>query len=620
MDSFPLKLFIFYVYGFYSGYLPVEDGSDGSERAGGRGGGPPPPPPPPPNEPRTRSATLRSATLISPPVVATADPPVAPTNLGPPLDVPPWLDTRPPPPDTQDLSQLLLSGTQALDSDASFTVTSMRGRGTTTVAAAPDKDRFFPVTSTRGRGTTTAAAAFLPPATVGIPQGDPSNAYAALDDASSVETPDRHGDGLRTVAGIAAADAESIKALLDKSFDEFFGPDSSPAPTPLRNKGLFDAGARLVDRLLSNIHEEHKRHVTRTDQQFRSIRESAIFTHGALRADVNLLRTEAEEALVPAICNLSGLAALAQKLEQDITGLLETSARTTHNILELRQEIDGCGTLSGLAALAHKSEQDIIGLLETSAKNAQAILELRQEIAGCVAVKTTVNDIKTHQLTQIRENVMHIRTGLADMTTQYSTLNEIYSKAFNAVNIWVDNILREGIPPMTAPTDATATPPVCNTDSSPSSPPTDGASTSPPANVVPDSAPPGDGRMDSGASKDMPRSNAPDRRSDPGHAYHLARPNLPRDRDFGDTGGFTSVRWCPQLDPRRSTHANGTYWREEGHFDNYQGLPRASSSPYFGSHDTRNDLARSDLRQYTAHVPPPYPSAPGGGCGVRLGR
>ena len=66
-----------------------------------------------------------------------------------------------------------------------------------------------------------AAAAFLPPATVGVPQGDPLNAFAALDNASSVETPDRHGDGLRTVVGIAAADAESIKALLNKSFDEF---------------------------------------------------------------------------------------------------------------------------------------------------------------------------------------------------------------------------------------------------------------------------------------------------------------------------------------------------------------------------------------------------------------
>jgi hypothetical protein len=128
-----------------------------------------------------------------------------------------------------------------------------------------------------------AAAVFLPPETVGVPQV-PTNAFAALADGSSVGTPDRHGvelidDGssvgtperpsieLRPVAGSVAADSESIRALLDKSFDEFFGPNSPPAPTPLHIKGLFDAGVRWVDRLLSDIHKEHNRHATRTDQQ-----------------------------------------------------------------------------------------------------------------------------------------------------------------------------------------------------------------------------------------------------------------------------------------------------------------------------------------------------------------
>ena len=295
---------------------------------------------------------------------------------------------------------------------------------------------------------------------------------------------------------------------------------------------------------------------------------------------------------------------MAQKLEQDITGLLETSARTTQDILELCQEIDGCGTLSGLVVLAQKSEQDFISLLETSAKNAQAILELRQEIAGCVAIKTTVDNIKNRQLTQIRENITRVRTGLADMTTQYNTLDMKYYDALDVVNTQVDDILREGIPPTTATTDAAATPPVCNTDSSPSSPPTDGASMSPPANVVPDSAPPGDGRMDSSASEDMPCSDAPDRHLESRHAYHSDRPNLPRKRDFRDTGGSTSVQWRPQLDSRRSPHANGTYLQEEGNFDSYQGLPRTPSNPYYGSRDTRNESARSDPRRYTAHVPP----------------
>ena len=43
--------------------------------------------------------------------------------------------------------------------------------------------------------------------------------------------------------------------------------------------------------------------------------------------DVTLLRMEMEDTLGPAINTLAGHAALAQKLEQDVTGLIETSAR-----------------------------------------------------------------------------------------------------------------------------------------------------------------------------------------------------------------------------------------------------------------------------------------------------
>ena len=70
--------------------------------------------------------------------------------------------------------------------------------------------------------------------------------------------------------------------------------------------------------------------------------------------DVTLLRMEMEDTLGPAINTLAGHAALAQKLEQDVTGLIETSARAMQDILELRHKIDGCGTLSGLAALVQK--------------------------------------------------------------------------------------------------------------------------------------------------------------------------------------------------------------------------------------------------------------------------
>ena len=257
------------------------------------------------------------------------------------------------------------------------------------------------------------------------------------------------------------------------------------------------------------------------------MKDSELFTHGALRADITLLRTEIGDALGPAFNTLSGLAASARKLEQEVTGLLESSARATQDILELRQELDGSGSLSGLIALAKKSEQEVIRLLKTSAQHAQAILELHQELAGCVAVKTTVDDIKTRQLTLIRENITSVKTGLANILTQYSSLDSKYSKAFDAVNTRVDDILHKGLPNPMAPTHDAATPPMRNAASAPSSPPTDGTSMPTLANVVPDSAPPGDGQMDSGASKDMPRFDAPARRSESHHAHHLDCPNLP---------------------------------------------------------------------------------------------
>ena len=340
-----------------------------------------------------------------------------------------------------------------------------------------------------------------------------------------------------------------------------------------------------------------------------------MFTRGALRADVTslrtetgdaltLLRTETREALGPMFNTVSGLTASALKLEQDVTGLMESSARATQDILELCQELNGGGSLSALAALARQLEQAVIGLLETSAKNAQAILELRQELAGCVAVKTTADDIKTRQLVQIRENITHVTAGLADITTQYSTLDSKYSKAFDAVNTRVDDILREGIPPTTAPTHNAATPPMRNATSSPLSSPTDGASMPTPANVILDSAPPGVGRMDSGASGDMPCSDAPDRRSESHQACHSDHPNLPGAQDFMDLGGATSVRWHPQLDSCRSPHTNCTFQCKDNTCENSHGATRPPTYPYCGSHDTRNESVRSDPRRYTAHLPP----------------
>jgi hypothetical protein len=89
----------------------------------------------------------------------------------------------------------------------------------------------------------------------------------------------------------------TIQAVVNKSFDDFYGPDAPSDPTSLRFKGLFDDGARMVDRILTDINEEQKRHKERTIQQLKTMHKSAVSTRGTLRAEVTTLRSETEDAL-----------------------------------------------------------------------------------------------------------------------------------------------------------------------------------------------------------------------------------------------------------------------------------------------------------------------------------
>jgi len=275
---------------------------------------------------------------------------------------------------------------------------------------APEDDGFLPVTATRGRGTTKASAAFLLPETVGIPhQKGIHNAFAAFDDALSVATPDRPGDELRPVEGRKAMDTATIQAVVNKSFDDFYGPDAPSDPTSLRLKGLFNDGARMVDRILTDISEEQKRHEERTTQQLVGIHESDVSARSSLRADVTTLQSETDDALLllrrettealdrllqettatasaaiklimqPTITSIEGLTATANKLEVKVTDLSES-------FLVLRRDLDRGGDLADLAALEQQSEQAVIGLMATTEKNAQAIRDLRLELAGCASL------------------------------------------------------------------------------------------------------------------------------------------------------------------------------------------------------------------------------------------
>ena len=257
---------------------------------------------------------------------------------------------------------------------------------------ATDDDGFLPVTTTRGRGTTKAAAAFLPSETVGIPhQEGPNNAFTAFDDASSVATPDRPGEELRPVKGRKVDDSATIQAVVNKSFDDFYGPD---APS-LRFKGLFDNGARMVDRILTDINEEQKRHEERTTQQLETMHESAVSTRGTLRAEVTTLRSETEDTLkllrretrealdqLLATMTASTLAALNLILEKTTSTLttFQTKTVTKTEMMETLQPM--INSFAGLTSTAHRLEETVTGLSESSAQATQDILVLRQDLDG----------------------------------------------------------------------------------------------------------------------------------------------------------------------------------------------------------------------------------------------
>ena len=88
---------------------------------------------------------------------------------------------------------------------------------------------------------------------------------------------------------------------------------------------------------------------------------------------------------------------------------------------------------------AERSERAFTRLLEASAKNDLAIQELRQDIAGCVAVKTTVDDIKTRQLSQIQESIKMMETNVS---TTFNTLDKKFTEGLDTVHVRVAELLQ----------------------------------------------------------------------------------------------------------------------------------------------------------------------------------
>ena len=243
---------------------------------------------------------------------------------------------------------------------------------------------------------TSAAQAVAPPTVVGVHAPLP-NAFAALRDASSVDGDLMTKDADGVILSLAAA---SLQTLIDDSFASIYGPDSTTDPTPRRLKGLFDDGAQIIDRLLSEIRGDHERRLEGVAHQVAALEDAVQYDRGALRSEITSLRTETEDALIPTVRDLSGLAALARKTAAEVNALKATQDALVPTVRDL----------SSLAAMAHQTALDVTALMTASEEHTYAIVALRQDITEGRALKAVVDDLKTRQLTKIREDVKRVES------------------------------------------------------------------------------------------------------------------------------------------------------------------------------------------------------------------
>ncbi len=123
-----------------------------------------------------------------------------------------------------------------------------------------DGDGYLLVAATRGHCMMPSAMAGRHPASVSI-QANTTNAFEALSAVSSgiLTGPQRDTSPtpplIDTIGIIAPMAYTSLQALLDNSYEAFFGMDPTlmTEGSPIRFKELFDNGARVIDRLMSDI-------------------------------------------------------------------------------------------------------------------------------------------------------------------------------------------------------------------------------------------------------------------------------------------------------------------------------------------------------------------------------
>jgi hypothetical protein len=208
------------------------------------------------------------------------------------------------------------------------------------------------------------------------------------------------------VLGVIAPMAfTSLQALVDNSYETYFGSESAmlPAGTPLRLKELFDEGARVLDQLLSDIQTKQHRHQARIDQRLQDIH--------AAQVDPQSLQS-VEDSLRAAMATLER--DTAQAFTPTITTLAEAAKENAKAITDIRTL-----TLPAMTAAATKHAKAIMDLTTAMTANASALAELRQGLTACVAVKPIVDDLRYSQLPKIRDSIKKVE---ADCVKEVATV------------------------------------------------------------------------------------------------------------------------------------------------------------------------------------------------------
>ena len=104
----------------------------------------------------------------------------------------------------------------------------------------------------------------------------------------------------KTIGIIAPMAYTGLQALLNNSHEALFGTDPTMMTegSPIRFKELFDNGARVIDRLMSDIQVDQERHQSQLDHQIQDIRtkkldmQSLANVEGSLHKAIEWLKHE----------------------------------------------------------------------------------------------------------------------------------------------------------------------------------------------------------------------------------------------------------------------------------------------------------------------------------------